>query len=168
MRKLLNIVQFTKPTRSDLIRSVDEVFHLYNRGVNRQAIFFSDAYYNLFLTLVSQFQKNLELRILAYSLMPNHFHLMVRQIKSLAVSHFMEQLTGEYAKIVNARQKRSGHLFQGRYGIKCVWGESGIPILANYLHQNPVKAGLVTLPEQWAYSSCREYFGLRPAADCWI
>lgn len=159
----MRFVQITRPSRYDLIRSEDEVFHVYNRGVDRQQLFFSDFYYTHFLTLTEQFLDQAELRLLGYCLMPNHFHLMVKQLKSLAISYFMERLAGAYVKTVNVSQKRVGHLLQGRYGIKCVWAESGIPVLANYLHQNPVKAGLVVRPEDWLYSSCREYFNERPA-----
>jgi len=129
--------------------------------VDRQQIFFSYEYYGVFLSLVRRFHVREELQILAYCLMPNHFHLLVRQLRELAISHFMEQVCGEYAKTVNQLRGRVGHLFQRRYGMKWVWSESGILPLVNYIHQNPVKGGLVTLPEEWDHSSCKEYFGLR-------
>ncbi len=150
-----------RPTRSDLIRTTDDFFHIYNRGVDKQQIFFSDDYYALFLGLIGRFHDPTALKINAYCLMPNHFHLLVRQAKAFAISRLMEQVAAEYAKSVNHYRERSGHLFEGPYRMKWVNDESHVPILANYIHQNPVKAGLVSLPDAWVFSSCREYFGRR-------
>ncbi len=146
-----------------MIRASDDFFHIYNRGVDKQQIFFSDYYYALFLGLIQRFYDPSGLMILAYCLMPNHFHFLVKQLKEFAISHFMEQLAAEYAKTVNLHRLRSGHLFQGPYRLKWIPNEQNIPILANYIHQNPVKAGLVSVPEAWEFSSCREYYGQRTA-----
>jgi len=153
----------TWPNRSDLIGSTNEILHCYNRGVNKQQIFFGHDFYALFLSLVETFHSRDELKILAYCLMPNHFHFLFRQVRAFALSKLMEKVCGEYAKSVNQVCQRVGHLFQRRYGIKWVWRGSDVPLLLNYIHQNPVKGGLVELPEEWAYSSCREYLNLRPA-----
>ncbi len=154
-------VEVLKPTRSDLIRANDDFFHLYNRGVDKQPIFFSDYYYALFLELTRRYHDPSGMSILAYCLMPNHFHFLVKQLKSFAMSRFMEQLAAQYANEVNLHRERCGHLFQGPYQMKWIPDEKNVPILANYIHQNPVKAGLVSVPESWEFSSCREYFGQR-------
>lgn len=150
------------PSRSDLIRSTDDILHCYNRGVDKQQIFFGHEFYGLFLSLIESFHSRDELRILAYCLMPNHFHFLFRQLRAFAISVFMEKVCGEYAKTVNQVRQRVGHLFQRRYGVKWVWRDSDVPLLVNYLHQNPVKGGLVKLPQEWDYSSCREYMKIRP------
>jgi REP element-mobilizing transposase RayT len=137
--------------------------HCYNRGIEKQQIFCDHDFYALFLSLVETYHLRDELQILAYCLMPNHFHFLIRQLKALAVSKFMEKVCGEYAKTFNHTFQRVGHLFQRRYGVKWVWRRSDLPLLVDYLHQNPVKGGLVELPEDWEYSSCREYSCLRPA-----
>lgn len=150
------------PTRSDLIRTVGNYLHVYNRGVDRQLLFFEKAYYSLFLSLMERSLNRSELKVIAYCLMPNHFHFLVKQAKPFALSLFMEQVCGEYGKTVNRLRGRIGHLFQRRYGIKWIWNESDVPVAASYIHQNPVKAGLVKIPDDWEHSSCREYFGFRP------
>ncbi len=149
------------PTRSDLIRSNDDYFHVYNRGVDRQVIFFSAEYYELFLSLVGQAIQLNELKILAYCLMPNHFHFLVRQTREFGLSFFMEHVCGEYAKTVNQMRERKGHLFQGRYKLKWIHTPATLPIVANYIHLNPVLSGLVKSPADWEYGSCRDYLGLR-------
>lgn len=149
------------PTRTELLRSTDEVFHCYNRGVDRQQIFHSNEYYSLFLSLVERFHDTEALRILAYCLMPNHVHFLFRQLKAYAVSRFMENVCRDYAITVNHACARVGHLFQQRYGLKWVWRPVDIPLLATYVHQNPVRAGLVLSSDEWMFSSCREYLGLR-------
>ncbi len=146
-----------RPNRSALIRSADTLLHLYNRGVDRQVIFFCRDHYLFFLALIRRFLVREQVSLLAYCLMPNHFHFLVRQLEALAISHFMEQLCGEYAKAINQARQRTGHLFQRRYGMKWVCHAGDIVPLANYIHQNPVKAGLVASPEEWEYSSCRQY-----------
>lgn len=154
-------VKVLKPTRSDMIRATDDFFHLFNRGVDKQQIFFSDYYYALFLELTRRYHEPAGMSILAYCLMPNHFHFLVKQLKAFAMSRFMEQLAAQFAKELNLHRERSGHLFQGPYQMKWVPDEQKVPIVANYIHQNPVKAGLVNVPEGWEFSSCREYFGQR-------
>ena len=149
-------------TRSDLIRAVDCYLHVYNRGVDRQLLFFGEDYYSLFLSLMESSLIRADLKFIAYCLMPNHFHFLVKQATPFAISVFMEQVSGEYAKTVNQLRGRTGHLYQRRYGMKWIWKESDVPVAANYIHQNPPKAGLVKAPEDWEHSSCREYFGLRP------
>jgi hypothetical protein len=101
----------TWPNRSDLIGSTDEILHCYNRGVNKQQIFFGHDFYALFLSLVETFHSRDELKILAYCLMPNHFHFLFRQVKAFALSKLMEKVCGEYAKSVNQVCQRVGHLF---------------------------------------------------------
>ena len=90
-----------------------------------------------------------------------YFHLLIQQLKSYAISALMEAVCGEYARTVNAWRGRTGHLYEKPYGVKWVWRDSDIPILANYIHENPTAAHLVSSPEEWEFSSCREYLGLR-------
>lgn len=149
------------PSRTDLIGSTNEYLHCFNRGVNKQQIFYDCDFYALFLSLVEKFHLKDDLQILAYCLMPNHFHFLFRQLKAFAISKLMEKVCGEYAKTFNNSFQRVGHLFQRRYGVKWVWRDLDLPLLVDYLHLNPVKGGLVLLPEEWEYSSCRDYLGMR-------
>ena len=73
----------------------------------------------------------------------------------------MQPLTVSYAKSINKQEERSGHLFQGPFQVKLVDRDEYLKWLSRYIHLNPVVAGLVERPEEWAFSSYRDYVGLR-------
>jgi hypothetical protein len=74
----------------------------------------------------------------------------------------MGQLGMSYSKSYNKVYKRAGHLFQGRYQLKMIDDDNYFVYLSRYIHLNPVTAGLVIKPQDWEYSSYREYIGLLP------
>lgn len=151
-------------TRTPLLQTKGQYFHAFNRGVNREKIFFCEQDYGLFLRIVSQCVDGIGIIILAYCLMPNHFHFALRQDEPYAMAHFFKQLCETYVKAINAINGRVGHLFQGPYKPRLVDNPDTLPILSRYIHRNPVEANLVSDPTQWEYSSSREYWGLRPAS----
>lgn len=159
---------------------IDEpgVYHIYNRGNNRQTIFFNHENYFYFLkkchTYLSPYSD-----ILAWCLMPNHFHFLMHLTeKSLtpvksgginmpAITNGFRLLQSTYAKGINKQQKRSGNLFQQKTKSKLVSGEEDYSIIAfHYIHQNPVMAKLVNRAEEWAYSSYSDYVSLRNGKLC--
>lgn len=93
--------------------------------------------------------------------MPNHFHLILRQDQPNALSEFMGNLCKSYAKAINNRLHRSGHLFESKYKLRHVDEEMYLLHLSRYIRLNPVAAGMVTSPVQWPFSSYRSYCGLR-------
>lgn len=151
----------------------DEYYHLYNRGVNRQTIFFEQENYSFFLrglrryligeTKNSEFFKNSEFSttiIIAYCLMPNHYHLLVRP-HSDQLSRQMQRFSISYTRAVNKRYGRVGPLFQGQFQATHVDKDAYLTHLSRYIHLNPVAAGLVARPQDWTYSSYRDIIGLR-------
>jgi putative transposase len=148
-----------------------EIYHLYNRGVDRHEIFFERENYLFFLrrlrhylggktSEVSQTSEVLETAILAYCLMPNHFHLLVQPHHD-RLSRQMQRLLISYTKAINERYGRVGPLFQGQFQAVHVETSRHLIHLSRYIHLNPLTAGLVARPEDWEYSSYREYVGLR-------
>ena len=135
-------------------------YHLYNRGNNRQNIFFERENYLYFLRLVRQHLPVEKVEILAYCLMPNHYHLLVH-FKSGNLSDQMKALSLAYTKSMNARYKRVGVLFQGRFCSIHIDREAYLVHLVRYIHLNPVKDRLVMHPDEWEFSSYREYAGQR-------
>jgi REP element-mobilizing transposase RayT len=99
--------------------------------------------------------------LIAYCLMPNHFHLILKEVRENAIAKCLHALQTSYAKAVNYRYSRSGHLFQDTYRKIIVKNEVHLVYLSRYLHLNPVRTGLVRTPEDWKYSSYCEYIGLR-------
>jgi REP element-mobilizing transposase RayT len=151
-------------TKTKYLRSTGEFFHIYNRGVDRNKIFFDDRNFRYFQQRVSASLDPSSLEINAYCLMPNHFHFIVRQLAHSAISGFMRSVCDGYAKAINKGLSRSGHLFEGKYKMKQIVNDTYLVHLSRYIHLNPVRAGLVRLPEEWQYSSCQVYFGMREEA----
>lgn len=90
------------------------IYHVYNRGNNRQLIFFERENYLHFLRLVRQHLLHRNIEVLAYCLMPNHYHLLVR-LQEANLSEGLNRLSLSYAKAMNKRFERVGSLFQGRF-----------------------------------------------------
>jgi len=134
-------------------------YHLYNRGHNRAPIFFEKENYRFMLQQLREFVVK-DAMIVAYVLMPNHYHLLVRA-ESDRLSHAMQLFGISYTKAMNKRFHRTGSIFQGAFQAKFVERDEYLLHLSRYIHLNPVRAGLVQHPEDWVYSSYQEYIGLR-------
>jgi REP element-mobilizing transposase RayT len=146
--------------RRDLTFQPGQYYHLYNRGNDRRLIFFEQENYLYFLRLVRRHLLEQTLDVLAYCLMPNHYHLLV-QCKTHEVSGAMMRLSVAYTKAMNRRYNRVGSLFQGQFQAIAVDSDEYLSHLTRYIHLNPVKARLAARPEDWEFSSYREYAGLR-------
>jgi REP element-mobilizing transposase RayT len=136
-------------------------YHLYNRGNNFQPIFFERENYLYFLR---QLRKHLTVEaaeIIAYCLMPNHYHLLV-YLKTDDLSDQMQPFALAYTKAINKRYGRVGSLFQGHFKAIHVDRDEYLLHLSRYIHLNPVAAGLSQHPEDWEFSSFPEFVGLRP------
>ncbi|MGH7599077.1 MAG: transposase [bacterium] len=136
-------------------------YHIYNRGCNREHIFFKEENYIYLLKKMQSSRLKYGANILAYCLMPNHYHFLTRQETDRPLSDWIQTLFNGYSQAINKQQKRSGTLFQGR--AKHIWVDNdGYLIhLARYIHYNPVAAHLVSLPENWQYSNYAEWIGTR-------
>jgi REP element-mobilizing transposase RayT len=135
-------------------------YHLYNRGNNRQNIFFERENYLFFLRQFRHYLIGQTLQVIAYCLMPNHYHFLV-YLQADNLSQKMQAFTLSYTKAINRRYQRSGSLFQGRFQTIPVNDENYLLYLSRYIHLNPVKAGLVRSPQEWEFSSYLEYANLR-------
>jgi REP element-mobilizing transposase RayT len=155
------------------------IYHIYNRGNYKQQIFASEENYLHFLRLMHK-QLSPVCDILAWCLMPNHFHFLVyinahslTQQTNLPLpmhsfSLRIRHLLSSYTKAINKANKRHGNLFQQRTKSKAIDGtrDKHAEIVFHYIHQNPLKAGLVNKIEDWPYSSFKDYCGLRNGKLC--
>lgn len=148
-------------SRSDLLKSTGEFFHVYNRGVDRQLIFRGRDDYLVFMDLIHKWLGPEALLMHTLTLMPNHFHFILQQLVPYAMSEFQKRISQGLAQWVNRHGRRVGHLFQGRYKLKLVDDRSYLAQLSKYIHQNPVAAGLVRNAEDWEFSSVRDFLGKR-------
>ncbi|MBI4758447.1 MAG: transposase [Chloroflexi bacterium] len=146
--------------RRDVELCSGNYYHLYNRGVNKQCIFFAPENYAFFLRRLRKYFTPDTVEIIAYCLLPNHYHLLI-YLKGDDLADIMQSFSMSYAKAINERYGRTGHLFQGRFKGKLVDRDKYLLHLSRYIHLNPVMAELVQKPETWEYSSYLEYVGLR-------
>lgn len=134
-----------------------EIYHFYNRGVNRQPIFFSDRNYHYFINRMQTFLKD-KAEIYGFCLMPNHYHLLAKVLTVDFVAKGLQLMLMSYVKAINIEQQRVGPLFQGRFQSTLIGNnEENIFDCLGYIHLNPVKAGLVKSPDLWEYSSYGYY-----------
>ena len=157
----------------------NEPYHVYNRGNNKQNIFFSPQNYLFFLKKVRTYFLP-HCNILAYCLMPNHFHFLVNSDKRTVatkiiagrernvLSEGIRNLLSSYTQAINKQNTTTGSLFQQNTKAKIIPRDSNMYDLLcfHYIHQNPMKAKLVTKMENWEYSSFKDYCGLRNETLC--
>ena len=136
-------------------------YHVHNRGCNRESIFRTTDDYSFLIHKAQTFLPNYALHVLAYCLMPNHYHFLLRPEKEDAISRFIQRLFNSYTQRFNSVWQRSGTLFEGRARSTPVESENHLLHLCRYIHLNPVKAGLVKHPGQWPFSNYREWMGWR-------
>ena len=137
-------------------------YHIYNRGAGRHPIFFEEENYLYLLRLLKQVSLDLEISIIAYCLLPNHYHWLIRQDGHAPASLLVKRVFGSYTQAINKKYQRTGTLFEGAFKAKAVNTDSYLLQLCAYIHRNPVKHGLTTTPEAWPYVNYHEWIGTRP------
>ncbi len=135
------------------------IYHLYNRGNNRGRLFFDAENYCFFLRQMEKYFLPAQIELLAYCLMPNHYHLLIL-LHDVNLSAVMQRFALSYSKAMARRFQRTGSLFEGPFQSRHVAKYEDVLYLSRYIHLNPVVAGLVSRPEDWEFSSYREYLGL--------
>lgn len=153
-------------------------YHVYNRGNNRQDIFLDDEDRKFFLfrmreAVYPEFagsrRKPLPVgsfTILAYCLMPNHFHLLVRQNLNTPISELIKKVCTGYSKYFNKKYERVGHVFQDQYKAVVISNDGYLKWVSAYIHQNPKIGGLVEDLKDYPWSSYLDYMSLRKGKLC--
>lgn len=140
----------------------DTYHHLYNRGANKAAIFYENDNYFYFLARLKYYSIKYQIKILAYCLMPNHFHLFVKQTTDhLLISDFISSLLNSYVKSFNKKYQRSGTLFESKTKSKQIEDEAYFKWVIKYIVENPVKAKLVQKITDWDFSNAKDLMGIR-------
>jgi len=133
-------------------------YHVFSRGNQKQPIFLSDDDRCFFLKCIREAHEKYGVIVHVYCLMPNHYHLILETPLG-NLSNMMHFLNTAYTIYFNAKHKRSGHLFQGRYKSILIEAKSYAQELSKYIHLNPVRSEIVGLPEQYPWSSYGYYRG---------
>lgn len=168
----------------------DGIYHIYNRGVEKRDIFLDEQDYKIFLhylksyflpfeqqekaklphsmRFLKSFNFSEQISLLAYCLMPNHFHFLVKQSTERAIVELMRRMSNAYVEYFNKKYDRQGPLFQGRYKARLVENDIYFLYVSSYIHRNPLGlfSGLA-LEQQikklrgFSYSSYADYLGKR-------
>ncbi len=173
---------------------IGEYYHIYNRGNSKQKIFIDRQDYLHFLgllyacnqignlkvgnlnkdqTLYDIERKDVLVDIGTYCLMPNHFHILITQLKDNGVSNFMQKLSTSYSMYFNKKYKRTGSLFEGKFKSQYIDKDTYLKYLFSYIHLNPVKLiqkdwkekGIrdkkttIDYLSKYTYSSCVDFLG---------
>lgn len=139
-------------------------YHAHTRGNDRREIYFGNWSGRLFVRELERASRRHGWRILAYCLMPNHYHLVLQIAQDL--SDGMEELNSRFATQSNRRNGRRNHLFGERFASHLIETESYLLESIRYVLLNPVRAGLVKRPEYWRWSSMRATLGLEHPPAC--
>lgn len=157
----------------------ESYYHIYNRGVAKQKIFLDNQDYKVFLSYLKLYliESNLQgrtlkvpptrklknycnlARLLAYCLLPNHFHLFIWQKEKNTITNFMRSMGTKYSMYFNKKYHRVGPIFQGRYKAVMIKTETQFIYLSKYIHRNPLSLPTRTDLEGYKYSSYQIYLG---------
>ena len=130
--------------------------HITQRGNGRQKVFFDDADYLTFRDMLAASCKAAKVSCWAYALMPNHIHAILVPKNEDGLRAVLAPVHRRYAGMINARQEKTGHFWQGRYGA-AVMDESHLVATFHYIMRNPVEAGLADTPAKYKWSSAAAY-----------
>ena len=144
-------------------KSESGYYHVIMRGIGRQILFEDDEDNERFLSTVQRFRQELGFELVAYCLMENHVHLLLRDIK-VQLNLIMKKIAGSYAYYFNHKYDRSGHLFQDRYGSEAVEDDDYLLTVIRYIHRNPEKAGIAEAGD-YRWSSYDAYKSPRADVD---
>lgn len=158
----------------------NEIYHIINRGVEKRITFLGRRDYLRFIETIEYYRVKKPLRfsykhrrlaqkrsidkaiveIICFCLMPNHFHLLVKQIQEGGITSFVSKLANSYTKYFNTKYKRVGPLFQGSFKAVRVENDEQLIHVSRYIHLNPIIDYLVRDLRRWTYSSYLEFLGI--------
>lgn len=141
-------------------------YHVTSRGNEQRDVFKSRKDREQFLSYLESAVFRYGAVIHAYCLMSNHYHLLL-ETPSGNLSQIMQHINGAYTNYFNVKRKRYGHLFQGRYKAILIEADEYAKELSRYIHHNPVRAGMVSRPEEYRWSSYLDYIGERESPE-WL
>ena len=136
------------------MRRIDCVglYHVINRGVEKRLIFLDDPDRLRFQNLVNSQKKAFDFDVIAYCLMPNHYHLLI-EMRFENLSSAIKGLNQYYAQYFNKKYDRVGALWQGRFKSWFVHSEKYLGVLIKYIERNPIKAGMATRIGEYPWAS---------------
>lgn len=132
------------------------IYHVIQRGNNKEYIFEKDEDKNFLLRDIIKKQRDLYFKIIGYAIMNSHFHFIIQTAEE-PLQNIMHRINNRYSKHYNHKYDRKGHVFDNRYRAILVQNENYLLTLLRYIHQNPVKAGICSRVDEYKWSSDCHY-----------
>jgi putative transposase len=133
------------------------VFHITSRGNNREKIFLDESDFHRYKALLRKYRTKYDFKLYAYSLMPNHVHLLIETSTGGSISKIMHAINTAYAMYFNSKYDHVGHVWQGRFHSSIIDTERYLLEVMRYMDLNPVRARVVKRPEKYDWTSYRRY-----------
>ncbi len=165
----------------------DQIYHIYNRGTEKRRIFENKREHKRFIQTLQYYQlegpkpkfsnfikyklfnpdpNKKIVEIVSYCLMPNHFHLLLKQLKDGGVSEFIRKISDSYTKYYNIKHERVGALLQGPFKAVLIENDEQLMHVSRYIHLNPIASFLVKNLEDYEWSSYKEYINKESVSIC--
>lgn len=124
----------------------DNFYHVFSRGNRKQVIFTEKRDYQRFLEKIEEYRQKYKVDVVAYCLLPNHFHLILKQLTKIPLSKFLASLLSSHSHYFSLKHHLPpGHFFQGRFGARLLESEGDLLNTSRYIHLNPVKEKILSL-----------------------
>lgn len=137
-------------------KSSTGIYHVMLRGINKRPIFQGDDDKDRFIAIVCKYKEPGKFKLFGYCLMENHVHLLIKEADD-NISTLIKRISSSYVYWYNNKYERIGHLFQDRFKSECVEDDNYFLGVLRYIHQNPVKAGMVKSIDRYNWSSYYSY-----------
>jgi putative transposase len=143
--------------RSARIVGVGHPHHVVQRGNNREKVFWDKEDYLNYLSLLENYSCERAASVLAYCLMPNHIHLLVKPTIESSLPKMMQGISLCYTQYLNRKNRRTGRLWECRYHSSIVEEDRYLWAVTSYIENNPPRAGIAVRPEEYPYSSAKAH-----------
>ena len=143
----------SRQSRNKIITSF---FHVMTQGINKSYIFEKEQEIKYYIDTIYKIKNKYDIKIIAYCIMNNHAHLLVKVKNIEDLSGFMHNLNTQYAIFYNKINNRVGYVFRDRYKSQGIFNEKQLYNCISYIFYNPVKAGICKTPEEYPYSNYKE------------
>lgn len=134
-------------------------FHVITQGINKQYIFDQSEDIKYYIKIMYELLKEHNIKIIAYCIMNNHVHILIKTEIVKELSKYMQCLNTRYAKYYNKKYNRVGYVFRDRYKSEGIYSEEHLYNCIQYIYNNPVKAGICLKAEEYPYSNYKKITG---------
>lgn len=132
-------------------------YHIMVQGINKEYILNNAEDKRQYLKFINKVKEKIDIYIVSYCIMDNHVHILIKEDSTECLSSFMHKVNTLYAMYYNKKYNRVGYVFRDRYKSQVIYSEKQLYTCINYIHNNPVKAGICKLASEYEYSSYNEY-----------